>query len=66
MKELEVSQPLTDYVQAHMWWNVAAPQGDKVSSEQKDMIEEKMTDADISKARKLARECVKKNYEEKL
>ena len=45
-----------------MWWNIAAPQGDKVSSEQKDMIEEKITPSQIEKAQDLARECVKKNY----
>ena len=62
MKELEVSQPMIDYVYAHMWWNIAAPQGDKVSSEQKDIIEEKMTPSQIEKAQDLACECVKKNY----
>ena len=51
-----------DYVRAHMWYNLAASQGDKNATENRDIVAKKMTPADVSKAKDLARECVKKNY----
>jgi len=53
---------LQDYVYAHMWWNIAASSGNKNASENRDIVAERMTPADISAAQDLARECVKKNY----
>ena len=40
-----------DDVQAHMWFNLAAAQGDKNSAKNRDIVEKSMTTADISKAR---------------
>ena len=51
-----------DYVRAHMWYNLATSQGDKDATENRDIVAKKMTPADVSKAKDLARECVKKNY----
>ena len=62
MKELEVSQPLIDYVYAHMWWNIAASQGNKDATENRDIVAERMTPYQIEKAQSLARQCEKKNY----
>ena len=44
----------------HMWWNIAASQGDEDAAENRDIIAKKMTPADISAAQNLARECVRK------
>ena len=51
-----------DYVRAHMWWSIAASQGNKNAIKYRDTVAKKMTPADLSKAQELARECVKKNY----
>ena len=53
---------LQDYVRAHMWWNIAASSGHKKASENRDIVAEQMTPADISKAQDLAQECLRKNY----
>ncbi len=50
-----------DYVQAHMWFNLAAsryPPGEyrDISVKSRDIVVEKMTPAQISEAQKLARE----------
>ena len=47
---------------AHMWWNLAASQGDENARKYRDIIEKKMFPSQIEKAQDLARECVKKNY----
>jgi TPR repeat protein len=51
-----------DYTRAHMWWNIAASQGDKDSVKNRDLIAKKMTPSQIEKAQTLAGECVAKNY----
>ncbi len=45
-----------DYIQAHMWWNLAAAQGNKISAKNRNIVAKRMTPADISKAKKMARE----------
>ncbi len=52
-----------DYTLAHMWLNLAASQGNEGAIKGRDIVEGRMTPANISNARKLARECVKKKYE---
>ena len=51
-----------DYVYAHMWGNLAAANGNELGGMLRDDFERKMTPADISAAKKLARECVSKKY----
>jgi hypothetical protein len=51
-----------DNVYAHMWFNLAAVDGDEDASKNRDIVAKRMTTADISKAQSLARECLKKNY----
>ncbi len=45
-----------DYVQAHMWYNLAAARGQKDAGKWRDNLAEKMTPAQIAEAQKLARE----------
>ena len=51
-----------DNVYAHMWFNLAAANGNEPASKNRDIIAKRMTTADISKAQSLARECLKKSY----
>jgi len=55
---------IQDNVYAHMWFNIAASNGQKLAKSNKDILVERMTPQDISKAQDLARECVKKNYKD--
>ena len=45
-----------DQVQAHMWFNLAAAQGYEYATENRYLVAERMTPADISEAQRLARE----------
>ena len=45
-----------DYVQAHMWYNLTAAQGDNAAAKNRDIVAAKMTPADVSKAQRMARE----------
>jgi len=51
-----------DYVRAHMWFNIAALNGDKLSVSNRDIIANKMTSQQIADAQKLARECQERNF----
>ena len=51
-----------DNVYAHMWWSIAASTGDDRAKVKIKLVEEKMTTSDISEARRLAGERIKKNY----
>jgi TPR repeat protein len=53
---------IQDNVYAHIWYNIAASLGNETASENRDLMADFMTSADISKAQELARECVRKNY----
>ncbi len=45
-----------DYVQAHMWYNLAGAQGLEQAAENRDIVAKRMTPAEIAEAQKLARE----------
>ncbi len=52
-----------DYVYGHMWVQLAAAQGNESAKAWKDSeIFKKMTPSQLETAKKLARECVRKNY----
>ena len=53
---------LKDYIYAHMWGNIAATNGNKLGAKLRDDFEKKMTPAQIAKAKKLAKECIRKKY----
>jgi hypothetical protein len=45
-----------DYVQAHMWFNLAGVQGDEDATKKRDIVAAKMTPDQIAEAQRLARE----------
>jgi uncharacterized protein len=45
-----------DYVRAHMWFSLAAAQGEQRAVKTLDMAERKMTPTQIAEAQKLARD----------
>jgi TPR repeat protein len=47
-----------DYVQAHMWWNLAAAQGDEDAIGNRDIIAGQMMPSQIEEAQRLAREWI--------
>ncbi len=56
---------LQDYVLAYMWFHISASQESHVKpfvENDRIIVGKKMSPADISKAKNLARECVKKKY----
>ena len=52
---------IQDYTRALMWWTIAASQGQGTAGKNRDIVESKMSLADVSKARKLAREWMEKH-----
>ena len=52
-----------DYIQAHMWLNLAGMAGDKKTEELRIFVENHMTSYDISEAQNLAREWIKNHGE---
>ena len=53
-----------DITRAHMWWNVAASQGDKAAAYNRDIVAKEMTSSQIEEAQKLVHECIAKNYKD--
>ena len=53
---------IQDNVYSHMWLNIAASSGDADAVNNRDIVAQNMTAADISKAQELARACVAKKY----
>ena len=47
---------------AHMWYNLAAAQGNKNAVKYRDLVAHKMTQQQIAEAQKLARECLASKY----
>ena len=47
-----------DYIQAHMWFNLAAAQGNEDAIGNRDIIAGKMTPSQIEEAQRLAREWI--------
>ena len=53
---------LQNYIQAHMWFNIAAAQGSRAARDYRDNIAKQMVPQDISTAQQLAQSCVLQNY----
>jgi TPR repeat protein len=53
---------LTDNRRAYMWWNLASYNGKKGAGWSKDIVANKMTPADISKAQDMSSLCLESNY----
>jgi len=45
-----------NYVNAHLWFNLAAAQGDQDAAKNLDLVEQRMTPAQLDEAQRLARE----------
>ncbi len=43
-----------NYVLAYMWWSLASARGDKLAAKKLNIIEKRMTPADVSKAQAMA------------
>ena len=54
---------LQDNVMAHMWYNIASANGQSKAGERRDERAGQMTNADISKAQQMARDCMSSNYQ---
>jgi len=54
---------LQDNTMAHMWYNIASANGHDKSGEWRDERAGLMTNADISKAQAMARECMSSGYQ---
>lgn len=55
---------LQDYITAHMWFNIAAVNGDDLGAEERKRVARLMTTADISDAQRRARVCMASNYQD--
>lgn len=60
-----------DAVYAHMWANIGASGGGEEKEKNRllrdhvlNLVEQKMTSSQLARARKLARECVRKQYKD--
>ena len=53
---------LQDYARAYMWFNIAASLWDTDARKKQDIVAKKMNFTQIEEAKRLALECVKKNY----
>ena len=53
---------VVDFVRAHMWYNLADSNGYKSGSKNRDLIAKEMNPSQIAEAKKLARECIRKQY----
>ena len=51
-----------DYLRAYMWFGLAASLWDPDARQELDKVAKKMKPTQIASAKRLARECVKKNY----
>ncbi len=51
-----------DNALAHMWYNIAAANGDDNASKYRDSVAAKMTSENIDKAQAMARECMASDY----
>ena len=53
---------LQDFVLAHMWYNISAANGYKISFENRNNVSKRMSKDQIEKAQDFARKCLESNY----
>lgn len=53
-----------DSVRAHMWVNIAAANGETTAAKLRDIIASHMSQQQIERAQRMARECVARNYKQ--
>jgi len=52
-----------DNVKAHMWLSIAAIRGFSEAIEVRELVDKKMTPAQIDKGQEAASDCIKRNFE---
>jgi TPR repeat protein len=55
---------IQDAVLAHMWYNIGGANGNELGSDNRGLIEEKMTREQIAEAQALARRCMASDYQD--
>jgi hypothetical protein len=55
---------LQDAVFAHMWYNIGGANGSELGSDNRSVIEGRMTREQIAEAQALARRCMASNYQD--
>jgi uncharacterized protein len=53
-----------DYVIAHMWYNIAAANGDNKAADAREIMASRMTPTETSEAQRRARICMESDYTE--
>jgi TPR repeat protein len=53
-----------DYITAHMWYNLAASNGNNLAAENRDAIAPKMSPAAIEQAQARAAQCLASDYQD--
>jgi hypothetical protein len=51
-----------DYILAYMWLNIAARSGDDVIIKERELVEKRLSQQQISEAQRMARECINSSY----
>ena len=52
---------LQNFIQAHRWYNIAGANGEDLGRKNRDIVEKKMTPAQIAEAQQLAREWMEEH-----
>ena len=52
-----------DYITAHVWFNIAASNGNTKASENRDIVASKLSGDALIEAQRLARQCLNSNYQ---
>jgi len=55
---------LQEIVAAHMWFNIAAANGNKDAAKNRDIAAGKLSSADIVKAQQMAKRCMASGYKD--
>ena len=55
---------IQDAVIAHMWYNIGGANGSELGSDNRSVIEGRMTREQIAEAQALARRCMASNYQD--
>ena len=55
---------IQSYIDAHMWFNIAASAGNESAKGSRDRVATEMSQDDLVRAQRLARECVERGYKD--
>ena len=57
-------EAVQDYTRAYMWWGISAYLGNDLAGSLLEFVEQEMSPEQVVVARKMARQCVKKNFKD--